>query len=1116
MGGAKQMFDEQQVPRPLSEVVTISRQFLRSIRLDADFGREDALSGYVCQGTARSLLESMARQLVSTSQRAFTWTGPYGGGKSSLALMLCSLVGPNPRLRARARDILDLPPDSPVGVAFDARGDGWLVIPIVGKRGSVVQALHDALNKVRGGGRRKQGDLVAELVAAAEAHRQGVLVVVDELGKFLEASAQGVGDDIYFFQELAEAASRTAGKLVVVGILHQAFDAYATRLGRDARDDWAKVQGRFVDIPLVAASDEVIELIGQAIDVNPSVDRSLLMHCVEPVATAIRTRRPGTPASLAKSLAKCWPLHPVTASLLGPISKRKFGQNERSTFGFLASREPNGFVEFIEGQPVDWRSMYEPARYWDYLRANLEPAILASPDGHRWAAAADAVERAEARGEAIHVAATKTVALIEMFRNGSGLVADDSILRVSVHARNYGEVSKALHDLVQWKILIERRHLGAYGVFAGSDFDIEEAISQARGEIGSPSLEHVTALSDLQPVLAKRFYAWTGTMHWFTRRIVPLSDLSRALEHFRQDKGSSGSFLLCLPDTDMSERAAERYARTASSENVTAHALVGAPTNAARISELALELAATQRVVKTRPELEGDAVARRELAGRLAAVRGALEDELADAFVLSKWYWKGERTSTDKHKSLSSIASDIAEAIYHRAPTVFSELLNREDPSSNSNKARKDLMYQMIRSSDRENLGYTGYPADAGLYFTILQATGVHRKSEKRGWGFSEPYASNPRLEGMWQMWSATRERFSQPGRETTAADLYAYWAEAPYGVRAGIMPVLALAFYLAYRSELAMYVDGVFTPDLSEAVIDDWLQDPQRIRFQYVAASKDQETLVKAIAASVSQQANATIPAAPLDAARALVGLVTSLPGWTKRTLTVSAAAQEVRAMLLKASDPHKVLFADLPTLLKADSPHELVKRLRGVTDELSTAYHLMLARVREHVLKALDHHGRPLEALNQRAINVKGISGEFRLDAFAARLEVFDDTEQAVEGVISLAVSKPSAQWVDRDIDAALMQLGSWAIDFRRAEAMAPLRGRPSTRRVIGVVFGAGKGQDATDSVDVAESDIPAVDQLVKELLATVQRERREIVLAALAEAGAMLVKQGEKEKA
>src|ERR1700761_6314777 len=104
--------------RKLAGAVEISRQFLRSVRVDADFGREDALSGYVCQGTARALLENMAPQLVDTRQGAFTWTGPYGGGKSSLALMLCSLVGPNAKLREKARQILALPPDSAVAKVF--------------------------------------------------------------------------------------------------------------------------------------------------------------------------------------------------------------------------------------------------------------------------------------------------------------------------------------------------------------------------------------------------------------------------------------------------------------------------------------------------------------------------------------------------------------------------------------------------------------------------------------------------------------------------------------------------------------------------------------------------------------------------------------------------------------------------------------------------------------------------------------------------------------------------------------------------------------------------------------------------------------------------------------
>lgn len=1105
--------------RKLATAVDISRQFLRSVRIDTDFGREDALSGYVCQGTARALLESMARQLTDTKQRAFTWTGPYGGGKSSLALMLCSLLGHNSKLRAKAIEILDLPQDSRVHKAFEARGHGWLVVPVVGKRASAASEIAAALSLAKGEpyaqGKRKNVDIVADLVAEANQHRQGVLLVIDELGKFLEASAQDGGDDIYFFQELAEAASRASGKLVVVGILHQAFDAYASRLGRDSRDDWAKVQGRFVDIPLVSATDEVIELIGRAIKVEPSIDRKPAAAFVDVVARAIRARRPGTPSGIAAGLTRCWPLHPVTAALLGPISKRRFGQNERSTFGFLASREPLGFAEFLEAEPAKWASMYGPARFWDYLRANLEPAILASPDAHRWSVASEAVERAEAKGEPRHVELTKAVALIEMFRNGSGLVSEEAILAVSVQGYSPNQVKDALRQLVDWKILIERKHLGAYGVYAGSDFDIEGAINQARGELGEPSLDHVSALTDLQPILAKRLYQQTGTMRWMTRRIVRMGDIEALLDRFAPDRGSLGSFILCLPDADHSEKSADTKIRKLSTEYPDVPALIGVPANSKQIAELSLELAAAERVFKGRPELEGDSVARRELLGRTAAVRASLEEELTDAFSLCRWYFRGELQSRDRPASLSAIASTIGASLYDKTPWIFSELINREDPSSNSNKARKDLMYRMVSHADQPKLGYEGMPADAGLYYNVLHAPGLHADRTDEGWSFGAPNIG-PRGRSMEALWYRTHNLVTEPHKEITLAELYQIWAAPPFGVRAGVVPVLALAFYLAHRSSLAMYIDGVFTPEMSEAAVDEWLQDPARVRFQFVASSKDQERLVKAIAQTVSEHTKVHVAAVPLDAARALVGLVLGLPGWTKRTARVGQLAQDVRAMLIKANDPHRVLFTALPALLQTTDAKQLVENLRQITTELASAYETMLRQVETSVLSALDHTGRGLDQLHVRAANVKGITGDFRLDAFAARLEIYDGSNESVEGLISLAVSKPSANWVDRDIDAALLQLGGWALEFRRAETMAPLRGRPSTRRVIGVVFGAKHGQDACGSVDVAEADAAAVDQLVKRVLAAVQTEHPDIVLAALAEAGALLMHQPRKEVA
>jgi hypothetical protein len=1099
--------------RMLSDVVTISRQFLRSVRIDTDVGRDDALSGYICQGTASSLLESMARQITETRQRAFTWTGPYGGGKSSLALMLCSLVGAQPKVRAKARQLLDIPEGSLVHKAFEAKGDGWLVVPVVGKRADVVQELGAALAKAHGlpPRRKKQPDVVGELVEAAERHPQGVLVVIDELGKLLEASAQD-GGDVYFFQELAEAASRCSGKLVIVGILHQAFEAYASRLGRQSRDEWAKVQGRFVDIPLVAAADEVIELVGKAINVEDSTLPAEASQLAAKIAAAIRTRRPGTPATLADSLRACWPLHPVTAALLGPISRRRFGQNERSTFGFLASREPLGFVEFLNGYEAQWFTMYGPAAYWDYLRANLEQAIIASPDGHRWAQCCDAVERAEAKGTDIHVKLTKTIALIEMFRNGSGLVAEEPVLAVSTPGVVEDQIRKALEELAEWKVLIERKHLGAWGIYAGSDFDIEGAINVARGEIGEPDLSHISTLSDLQPVLAKRHYQKTGTMRWFTRGIIRLGDIETVVEKFDLKGASAGAFLLCLPPPGQTVRSAEHRVRHASASASVETLRLGTPKNAERIIELSLELAASQRVMNTRPELHGDSVARREVVGRIEAVRASLEEELVDAFELSKWYSQGEAIETKGGTALSIIASDIVELVYDKSPFIFSELINREDPSSNSVKARKDLMNRMVTHAHLPKLGYEGFPADAGLYYTVLNDPGLHRVRDDGKWEFGDPNL-NTRGRSYETFWWRTKGEFLTEGKSVTLKDLYAAWGRPPFGVRAGVMPVLSLAFYLANRSSLALYVNGVFTPDLTDAVVDEWTLDPSRIRLQHVEASKDKAKLVNALARTVSDRSNTTVDAAPLDVARGLVGLVVGLPGWTKRTTTVSSRAQQVRAMLLKASDPLRVLFSDLPTLLEAQDPSTLNTRLQAVTDELSGAYHVMLASVHAHLLDALDHGTRPLEELRKRAGTVKGMTGDFKLDAFATRLETYDQADENVESLISLAIDKPQAAWVDRDIDAAMAKLVEWAVEFRKAETMAPLRGRPSTRRVIGVVFGASHGQDATGFVDISDTDTPAVDRLVKQFLAEAQGERREVILAALAEAGAMMVKQQSK---
>jgi hypothetical protein len=181
--------------------------------------------------------------------------------------------------------------------------------------------------------------------------------------------------------------------------------------------------------------------------------------------------------------------------------------------------------------------------------------------------------------------------------------------------------------------------------------------------------------------------------------------------------------------------------------------------------------------------------------------------------------------------------------------------------------------------------------------------------------------------------------------------------------------------------------------------------------------------------------------------------------------------------------------------------------KKLSSIISEIQSSYPAILKQVLVAVMDALDQSDLNFLNLNNRAKVIKGIAGEFMMEAFVVRLENFDGSPQSIESLISLGSSKAPNQWIDRDIDAALMQLANWAHDFRRAETLAPMRGRPSTRRALGVVFGGKRGEEVVASVDIDDRDSGTVSKLASRLVADLQAQPKDIALAALAEAGALL---------
>ena len=224
----------------------------------------------------------------------------------------------------------------------------WQVIPIVGRRDSPVNVIGEAIetlkfNKLKSGQRWSEARVISTLRKLIDRNFEanfGTVLFVDEMGKFLESAADD-SIDIYLFQQIAEIACRSNGRFIFIGVLHQAFGEYAVNLNQTTRDEWKKIQGRFVDLTFKVTVDEQIYLLSQAIGSNHKFN--LPSKNSKVVANVVAMNRNVDAEELAINLEKCWPLHPVVACLLGPLSQSSFSQNQRSVFSFLSSGESFGF-----------------------------------------------------------------------------------------------------------------------------------------------------------------------------------------------------------------------------------------------------------------------------------------------------------------------------------------------------------------------------------------------------------------------------------------------------------------------------------------------------------------------------------------------------------------------------------------------------------------------------------------------------------------------------------------------------------------------------------------------------------------------------------------------------
>ena len=409
----------------LSETIGISPRYTRSVSLERDVEDAAAVAGYILTPVGVDFLKRIHRVLADTpGPRAWTITGPYGSGKSAFVLYLVNLLSGTrmPGSAAAQKMLKGSAPEMSSCLLDQRRTDsirpsGFCPILVTGTAGAIaptlldsilrdvskftkkiqrIPALHALTDLQRAYARGKGLDLLRLVSLVGELAEQlrrvekchGIVVVVDELGKFLEYAAHRPDEnDIYLLQLLAEATSAgTSPSLLLITILHQAFDQYAAGLRPVLRNEWAKIQGRFEDVAFQDPPEHLLRVVAGGILQTASPLLTAYRKQAKEIAEKLYDLGCAPPSvnkrQFAEVMASCAPLHPITALTLARLC-RKFGQNQRSLFSFLTSRNASGLATYLErdipsGSPV----FFSLGELFDYMSDALGNGLSVGEGGH--------------------------------------------------------------------------------------------------------------------------------------------------------------------------------------------------------------------------------------------------------------------------------------------------------------------------------------------------------------------------------------------------------------------------------------------------------------------------------------------------------------------------------------------------------------------------------------------------------------------------------------------------------------------------------------------------------------------------------------------------------------
>lgn len=1071
-------------PSTIADLLGRPGMFYRSVALerdaaDATAGKSFVLTPWLERGAAE-ILSGMRK---GGTRRAWRLIGDFGVGKSALALAIVQALDPR---------IAEL--DMPMRRLADGIGDIPRMFPLLvtGARHGLAACLSEGISRViqtdglinpkRCKAIAAAKDPFDAILRLRDALREtgrfdGLLLVIDEMGKFLEAAGEEEGFDVFRLQALAEGAARSGdAPLAVMLILHKGFQSYAEDWRTARRSEWEKVAERFEEMVFDHPLSHTAALLSVALAVDTQAIPAKVRKVHDDAVSRVRALGWLGPRA-GKGATGCWPVHPATIPVMARFFAT-FGQNERSLFGFVASEEPNGLRAFAaDTAPAD--GLYAIHHFFDYVASSFGHRLTTRAGAGEWSRIAAVLDRAQDAG-ALETAALKTIGVLNLLDVPDLAATTESVRAALAPAFDPGDIDAAITGLVSSGLVFRRPGRSELRLWTSRRVDLSAIWKEAEDEVDAQSVlrdlpRHLAALPIRPHVLARRHSVTTGTNRRFAIRCTHASDLSG---YAGQGDADGGIVAIHCADAE-GVRIARAWSAEITSDDPSMIAVAVPPMP--ELGPIMVDFLRHRWVVSNAAALQEDAYAAAEIERNVAdlethmvsAIEAALGLRGHAATTRIDIFWNGDATALDR--PLHTVVSTLCDRIYDQSPLVENELVNKHGLSSAGAAARQRLIERMFANADDPELGFPvgKNPPERALYLSLLRRGGLHREHDGR-WTIGPPELGNDPLR-LGPALSAIEKRLAGDGGRVALPELYRIVAAMPYGVRPGLAPLLLAVSLVAAGHRVALFERGTYCPRLDGAAFMRILKSPEHFALQFVALEGVRADVFRRLVALLDRPPEESGIRAVVDP---LIRFGVDLPFYVQRSSALTTEARAVRRALAQVRSPIDLVFVELPAACGTepfgpdshiDSARaiEFVSHLDTAVTELRGCYPKLLEDMREALLRALRAPTR--EILIERASALGFRVREQQLRTFTMRLaDAVLPEDPWIEAIGGAVIGKPPTRWLDQDVDLWRSRLADLAAQFMRVEAAAFGDGR-ANGNAVRVSLTRGDGQERAVIVDV-----------------------------------------------